>query len=148
MKNFKEFVFDTLDEILIISDLPHFGTEITFCEEELGNNGEICAIYILPEYQTINVNVYGRLEQFYKEGDLDRVYHTLCHEVGHIHTAKLYRLVERSYKSEEEANNADEELSTKIGYYLFKLLQNKWGKDKCKKKKHQHKKRIEKPKKH
>ena len=49
------------------------------------------------------------------------MFDVLCHEIGHIHTQRLYDLAEESYKTESEVDKANEELTTKIGNYLFKL---------------------------
>jgi len=121
-KDFKEFIFDSLDKILKTSDFGAWRVQIDFKKEYRKNGEDIeFEIDVHPEYQQFNLDVYKIVEDYYKAGQLERIYEGLCHEVGHLHTAVLCELVEQAYKSEDEVNRANEQLATKIGYYLYKL---------------------------
>lgn len=134
-KNFKEFIFDSMDKILKTSDFGAWRVQIDFKEEYRKDDEDLeFEIDVQPEYQQFHMDVYKIVEDYYESGQLERVYEGLCHEVGHLHTAILYHLTEQAYKSEEEVNRANENLATKIGYYLFKLS---LGKNiKCQTKRH------------
>jgi len=141
MKNkFRDFVWNTIDEVMEVSDLPTYQIDIAFHKKPRRNKGEDSAITadinILPEYQSCRINIYKELENLYNEGQQNRVVDVLCHEVGHIHSRRLAKLIDEPYKTEREAIEADDEISTKIGNYLYRLLdKNKlFGEKKCYKK--------------
>lgn len=123
-KEFTEFIFDSLDKILKTSDFGVWRVQVNFKNEygEDDNDNHIeFEIDVNPEYQHFTLDVYKIVQDYYKAGQLERIYEGLCHEVGHLHTAVLDGLIEQTYKSEEEVTRANEQLATKIGYYLFKL---------------------------
>jgi hypothetical protein len=121
-KDFKEFIFDSLDKILKTSDFGAWRAQVNFKEEYRKNGEEIeFEIDCDPEYQQFTLDVYKIVKDYFEAGRFERIYEGLCHEVGHLHTAVLYELTEQPYKSEDEVTRANEQLATKIGYYLYKL---------------------------
>lgn len=126
---FKKFIHDSIREILVIADLPSYTYSTSFMDSFHGDvdsrgHGTQAEIDVLPEYQSFTITIFKTLEEDFKKGFLRTVYDVLCHEIGHIHTEKLYSLADEPYKTEEEVRKSNEELATKIGNYLFRL-QNK-----------------------
>lgn len=132
---FKKFVEDSVNRILNNSDLPGYKYTITFINESphdhSKNNHTVQAeIDVLPEYQSFTLDIFRSLQESFNKGNLDDVFDVLCHEIGHIHTQKLYNLIEEPYKTVVQSDEANEELSTKIGNYIYKICGGKFNGEK------------------
>lgn len=110
-----------MNRILNISDLPSQRIIYHFNEDEEKEN-IMAEIEVDADYQKAHLIVYKPLYTSYLQKSFDEIQDVLCHEIGHIHTDKLFNLVERPYKTQNEVIDTEENLVTKIGYYLFKLL--------------------------
>ncbi|MFW6122384.1 MAG: hypothetical protein ACOC80_15995 [Petrotogales bacterium] len=123
-EKFREFIFDNLDHILKASDFGAWRSQVNIHDDYAKDeDGKMIEFEIDPDppYQQFRLDIYKTVQDYYEAGQFNRVYEGLCHEVGHLHTATLYGLLEQTYKSKEEVIRANENLSTKIGYYLYKL---------------------------
>lgn len=132
-KKFKDFIDATLNEIMRHADLPSYTYSIIYVEgshpdDHASNHSVAADISVLSEYQSFDVRVYEMLFNFYEDGLLGRVMDILCHEVGHIHTDKLFELIEEPYKTEREVEKVNEELTTKIGGYLYTICRKNLSK--------------------
>lgn len=126
---FKKFINDSIKSILAAADLPSYSYSTVFeshihVNEDKRAHGIQAEIEVLPEYQSFTITIYKNLEESFKKGFNNTVFNVLCHEIGHVHTEKLYDLAAETYKTEEEVRKSNEELSTKIGNYLYKLAKN------------------------
>lgn len=129
-KKFKKFINDSIYDILITADLPSYTYSVSFRDSLSGDvdgrgHGTQAEIDVLLEYQSFAISIYKNLEEDFKKGFTNKIYDVLCHEIGHIHTERLYGLAYEPYKSEEEVRKANEEAATKIGGYLFRLRHKK-----------------------
>jgi len=129
-EKFKKFVNKSIKTILIHSDLPEYKYNLIFSDTHVKDNDKRghsieAEIDVLPEYQSFTMTIYKIMEKDFKKGFKDNVFDILCHEIGHIHTEKLYDIGEKPYKTEEELTKTNEELATKIGNYLFRICNKK-----------------------
>ena len=124
---FKNFVLIAVRKILNHSDLPEYKFDINFVYEDVhdskNNHHTVQAeIDVMPEYQNFTLTVYKDLENEYNRGCLNEVFDILCHEIGHVHTQKIYDLAREPYKTEKETDMVNEELSTKEGLDILDQL--------------------------
>ena len=127
---FKNFVNIAVRKILNYADLPEYKYDLNFVYEDVHDSKNShhtvqAEIDVMPEYQNFTLTVYKDLEKQYNKGFLNEVFDVLCHEIGHVHTQKIYDLVREPYKTEKETDMVNEELSTKIGNYLYRILDKK-----------------------
>ena len=127
LKEFKHFIWDTIDDILGVSDLPVQDIRISFktdecCSDDDKHHTISASINVLPMYQSFALIIYKDVFEHWLGHDFNFIKSVLCHEIGHVHTAKLVELAESSFKTEKEVTDADEQLTTKIGRYLAERL--------------------------
>ena len=128
-KEFIDYIRGTVLEILQVSDLPHYTYDIVLIDHYMDNhtsdgshNSINAEIHALPEYQNFTLDVFKSMFDLYKEKNFQELSEILCHEIGHLHTQRLFSLSQEPFKTAQEITKANEELTTKIGYYLFGRL--------------------------
>jgi len=126
-ERFKNFIKKRVKYILSRCDLSSYTYKFIFSDSEYGDSGKTnglieAEIDILPEYQSFTLTIYQALEEKYKCGNRSDVDDVLCHEMGHLHTEKLCNLSGEPYKTEQEVKKVNEELVTKIGNYLYYII--------------------------
>lgn len=136
-KEFKSFIKKTLTEIMHGSglDTDWKGKIHYHLDRYEKNKDDDVSMGISPCVlgRSFDLHIFKDAIDNYKKGDIDDIVSALCHEVAHICTSDICKLIEQPYKSPQEVEKEDEMLANRVGSYLERLYIR--GKHKCQDKK-------------
>lgn len=125
-EQFKKFIKDNLIDLRKAYFCGEYEMSVEYMDEDKksGNTDCMAEIDIDTTYLNFTVNIYPILERNYKEKKFDKIIEILSHEIAHILTEPLYKVIMDLYKGANIHQNSFEEVREQQTQRITNVVNN------------------------